>query len=383
MKIEHIELYRVETPLPAPLRVAAHPGLEQTTNLFTFVRLITDDGVVGESAGPTIGTMHAGLGETFAQFLVGRDPFDIMGMHDLLETGTVIGMRLALLEPAMWDIMGKVCGQPVYRLLGAANRPKLRAYWSTAELRDPDERAELVLEMREKGFQGVKLRAHHADWRDDIKVVEAVRKAIGSSMEIMVDANQAFRLALAEHDEGPRWDLATATNVARALEDLDVYWLEEPLGRTDYEGMRELRRRTSLRIAGGELVWQLSDYVRLAEERCLDILQPDAAIFGGISVSRKVAVIAEAHGLGVAPHTWTTGIGLLANMQVMAASANCDWCEFPYEEPGWTVEARDAILAENITVDPEGFVHMSDRPGLGIVVDEDRLEKFGTKIFSV
>jgi L-alanine-DL-glutamate epimerase-like enolase superfamily enzyme len=381
MKIEHAELYRIEVPLPAPLRVAAHPGSEQTSNIFTFVRLITDDGIVGESAGPTMGALHAGLGETFAQFLLGRDPFDILGMQDLMETGTVIGMRLALLEPALWDIMGKACGQPVYRMLGAGGRDKIRAYWSTSELREPAERAEQLLEMRERGFKAVKLRAHRPEWRDDIKVIDAARKAVGDSMEIMVDANQAFRLVLVEHDEGPRWDLETATEVARAMEEYDVYWLEEPLDRTDYEGLRELRQRTSLRIAGGELIWQLSDYVRLIDERCYDILQPDAAIFGGISVSRKVGVIADAHNLGLAPHTWTTGIGLLANMQVMASSPNCEWCEFPYEPPGWTVEARDGILAENITVDSDGWVHMPDRPGLGIVVDEDRLKRYGRKIF--
>jgi len=382
MKIEHAELYRIEVPLPEPLRVAAHPGSEQTSNIFTFVRLITDDGVVGESGGPTMGALHAGLGDTFVRYLLGRDPFDILGIQALMETGTVIGMRLALLEPALWDIMGKVCNQPVYRMLGAGGRSKLRAYWSTSELRDPGERAEQLVEMRDRGFKAVKLRAHHPDWRDDIKVIEAARKAIGDSMEIMVDANQGFRLALIEHDEGPRWDLETATVVARAMEEYDVYWLEEPLNRDDYEGMRELRQRTSLRIAGGELGWNFAHYLRLAEERCLDILQPDASIFGGISLCRKVAVVAEAHKLAIAPHTWNTGIGLLANMQVMASSPNCQWCEFPYEPPGWTVEVRDGILAENTTVDSEGYVHMPDHPGLGIVIDEDRLKRFGRKIFS-
>jgi L-alanine-DL-glutamate epimerase-like enolase superfamily enzyme len=165
------------------------------------------------------------------------------------------------------------------------------------------------------------------------------------------------------------------------MEDYDVYWLEEPLDRDDFDGMRELRRRTNLRIAGGELGGSFAHYVRLAQERCLDILQPDASIFGGISVCRKVAVVAEANGLAIAPHTWTTGIGLLANMQVTASSPNCGWCEFPYEPPGWTVEARDGILAENITVDSDGYVRMPDRPGLGVVVDEDLLKRYGRRIY--
>jgi L-alanine-DL-glutamate epimerase-like enolase superfamily enzyme len=117
------------------------------------------------------------------------------------------------------------------------------------------------------------------------------------------------------------------------------------------------------------------------ENRCLDILQPDATFVGGISTSMKIAALAEANGLGIAPHTWSNGIGLLINMHVMAASPNSEFCEFPYDLPGWTIEARDGILAENIDIDSEGFVHMPEEPGLGIVIDEDKLAKYGEKFF--
>jgi L-alanine-DL-glutamate epimerase-like enolase superfamily enzyme len=283
-------------------------------------------------------------------------------------------------EPALWDIIGKAAGQPVYRLLGGGEG-RLRAYCSTGELRDADRRAEDLVGLREKGFAAVKLRFHDFDWRKEIRVVEKAREAIGDSMEIMVDANQGWRAEpLAS---GPQWDLKTATDVARALEKHDVYWLEEPLDRMDYAGMRELREKTNLRISGAEINARFQEYAVLVQNRCLDILQPDATFVGGIAISKKIAALAQANGLGFAPHTWTNGIGLLINMHVMAAVPNTGFCEFPYDPPGWTVEGRDAILAENIDIDAEGYLHIPDIPGLGIEIDKDKFAKYGEKFFEI
>jgi L-alanine-DL-glutamate epimerase-like enolase superfamily enzyme len=378
MKIEHIELYHVEVPLEEPFNPSWIPAYPQNFNHFTFVRLTTDDGVVGESAGITLGKAHEGYGSAIGPFLVGRDPFDIEGLLNVLEAGAIIGMRLAWVEPALWDIMGKVCGQPVYRLLGGA-RDRIRAYCSTGELRDPDRRAEDLLRLQEMGFGAVKLRFHDFDWRREIAVVEKARETVGDSMDIMVDANQGWRAEPLMR--GPVWDVKTAADVARALEDYDVYWLEEPLDRMDYDGMRELRTQTRVRIAGAELNSRFQEYAALVNNRCLDVLQPDATFVGGISTSQKIAALAGANGLGFAPHTWTNGIGLLINMHVMAAAPNCAYCEFPFDPPGWTVEARDGILAENIDIDAEGFVRLPDAPGLGIAVDPEKLDTYGEKFF--
>jgi len=378
MKIEHIEMYHVEIPLEEPFNPSWIPGYPQNFNHFTFIRLTTDDGIVGESAGATLGKAHEGLGSVIGPFVVGRDPFDVEGFLRVTEAATLLGMRLAWVEPALWDIIGKAAGQPVYRLLGGGEG-RLRAYCSTGELRDADKRAEDLLKLREKGFTAVKLRFHDFDWRKEIGVVEKARKTIGGSMEIMVDANQGWRAEPLM--PGPKWDLKTATDVARALEYYDVYWLEEPLDRMDYAGMRELREKTNIRISGAEINSRFQEYAALVQNRCLDILQPDATFVGGISTSKKIAALAQANGLGFAPHTWTNGIGLLINMHVMAAVPNCGFCEFPYDPPGWTIEARDGILAENIDIDSEGFVHLPDKPGLGIAIDEDKLAKYGEKFF--
>lgn len=378
MKVDHIEFYHVAIPLDEPFMLSWVPGYPMTENQFILVRMTTDDGIVGESAGIAIGQTYASYGLTISSFIVGRDPFDVEGFLNMLEIETTMGLRLAWLEPAFWDIMGKACGQPVYRLLGGGTN-KIRAYYSTGELREPNRRVEDLIQMREKGFKAVKLRFHSLDWRDDMKVVEKAREIIGDSMEIMVDANQALRYEILQ--AGPRWDLKIATDVARALEEYDVYWLEEPLDRGDYEGMRELRQRTSIRIAGGEVNWRLQEFATLVQNRCLDILQPDAAYVGGISTTKKIAALAQASGLGFEPHTWGNGISLLINMQVMASSLQCKFCEFPYDPPSYTLEGRDGILTEPIEIDSEGFVHLPEKPGLGFVIDEEKLKKYGRKVF--
>lgn len=127
--------------------------------------------------------------------------------------------------------------------------------------------------------------------------------------------------------------------------------------------------------------WRLNEYGLLVEKQSLDILQADAMFFGGIAGCRKVAALAEASGLAFAAHTWNNGFALLANLHLMAASPNCEWCEFPYEPPGWTTEGRDALLAETTEIDRDGFVHLPQRPGLGIVIDEDKLESFGERFY--
>ena len=379
MRIDRLELFHVASPLPAPLRVAAQPGFEQTHNELTFVRVTTDEGTVGESAGMTLGRFHAGIGDALGHFILGRDPLDIDGFGSVLDAGEALGIRLAWLEPALWDIAGKVQDRPVYKLLGGGP-DKIRAYASTSELRSPDERAENLLELKEMGFQAVKLRAHHQDWRDDVAVIERAREAVGVDLRLMVDANQGFHFSL-RPGTPPKWDVDTAAAFANAIEPCDMTWLEEPLDRNNYAGLAELRQRTSIPLAGGELNWRFNEYGLLVEKQCLDILQADAMFFGGIAECRRVAALAEANNLAFAAHTWNNGFALLANLHLMAASPNCHWCEFPYEPPGSTVEGRDALLAETTKIDSDGFVHLPERPGLGIVIDEDKLQRFGERFY--
>ncbi len=377
MVITDIHCYVCHFPLTAPFRPSWIPGYEQTTNGAVIIRVFTDEGIEGACAGVAFAGEWKGFAELLKAFLVGRDPFRVEDIVGILRSAKVIGVRPWFVEVAMWDIIGKACGQPVYRLLGGA-RDRVKAYASTGELRPPDEMARLAQMLVDEGFQAIKLRLRRFDYREDLAAVEAVRIAVGDDVEIMVDANQAWRI----HGfmDYPRWDLKTALSVARALESLGVSWLEEPLPMRDFDGLSLLRGSTSLRIAGGELNDDMDDFRELLSRGCYDIIQPDVTFSGGLSLCKKIASMAEAYNVVYNPHTWTNGLGMAANLQIMGAVPNCTHCEFPYDPPGWVPETRDAMLTEPLVVDGEGYVKIPDGPGLGVAVDWEKVEAHGERI---
>ncbi|MBV8649885.1 MAG: mandelate racemase/muconate lactonizing enzyme family protein, partial [Alphaproteobacteria bacterium] len=149
----------------------------------------------------------------------------------------------------------------------------------------------------------------------------------------------------------------------------------EPLHRGDRDGMRQLRRMTDLRIAGGEMTRELHEFRELIAGGCLDVLQPDAALVGGITGLRRVAYMAQEHNLIFTPHTWTNGMGVTANVHLAAGTVGTPFIEYPYDPPEWSVERRDYPMAAPLTVGADGFITLSDAPGLGYELDEARLAK--------
>ena len=377
MKIVDVEGYLCHFPLREPFHPSWIPGLPSHNNSAVILRLLTDEGIEGACAGVAFAGEWKSFPELIKLFLVGRDPFRVEDFVQVLRSAKVIGFRSWFVEVALWDIIGKAAGQPVYRLLGGS-RDRVKAYASTGELRDPETRAHDAVRLVEEGFRAIKLRIRDEDVRRDLAVVEAVRVAVGDEVEVMVDANQAWLI----HGFGayPKWDLKRALEVARELEHLGVAWLEEPLRMRDYEGLSLLRRHTSIPISGGELNDDLDDFRELINRGCYDIIQPDVTFAGGILMGRKIAGMAEAAHIIYNPHTWTNGLGLAANLQLMGAIPNCTHCEFPYDPPGWTPEGRDAMLTEPITVDAEGYVAVPDGPGLGVEVDWEKVRAHGEKV---
>jgi L-alanine-DL-glutamate epimerase-like enolase superfamily enzyme len=186
----------------------------------------------------------------------------------------------------------------------------------------------------------------------------------------MVDCNQGWRMPW---DTQAPWTLKDALAVARELERLDVYWMEEPLYRADREGMKALREATDVRIAAGEMTRQLHELRDLVTEGCVDVLQPDVALVGGISGLRRVAILAQEHHLAFTPHTWTNGMGVAANAHLVAGMVDAPFLEFPYDPPEWDLDRRDYMLAEPLRVDAQGWLNLSDAPGMGYALDENRL----------
>jgi L-alanine-DL-glutamate epimerase-like enolase superfamily enzyme len=163
--------------------------------------------------------------------------------------------------------------------------------------------------------------------------------------------------------------------VARQLERLDIYWMEEPLHRADYEGMRALRDATDVRIAGGEMTRQLHELRELMTRGCLDVLQPDVALVGGITGLRRAAILAQEHGVVFTPHTWTNGMGVTANAHLVAGIGDSPFIEYPFDPPQWDLPIRDFMMAEPLVVDQSGWLNLPETAGMGYEVNVPVLER--------
>lgn len=364
MKIARIEVSHHRLPLDPPFR-AGWDTRPRAHFDATIVRVTTDEGIDGIGSGDLM-VGFAGHEPLF----VGEDPLRLERHFRVLSNIAFHYGRCWPLDLALWDLAGKVAGQPVWKLLGGL-ADRTPAYASSGTLRDGPEMAEAAERFASMGFRAMKIRFHRGDWRDDVAALEAVRKRVGDRLALLVDCNQGWRMP---RDTAEPWKFKDALEVARALEDLGVYWMEEPLHRGDRDGMRRLREATDVRIAAGEMTRELYEFRDLIAAGAVDIVQPDAALVGGITGLRRVATMAEDHGLSFTPHTWTNGIGLLANAHLAAGLAAPPFIEFPYDPPEWTPERRDFMLQEPIEVDADGMLVLSDRPGLGVVLDEDRLK---------
>jgi L-alanine-DL-glutamate epimerase-like enolase superfamily enzyme len=330
----------------------------------TIVRVATDSGITGCGSGDRM------LGfEGHEQLFIGQDPLALERHHRVLSNLDFHYGRCWPLDLALWDLAGKITGQPCWKLLGGLSN-RVRAYASSGTLRDPHAQADCAERYLAQGFGAVKIRFHRGDWRDDVKALEAVRARVGDRLELLVDCNQGWRLPW---DTEIPWTFKDALAVARELERLDVYWMEEPLHRGDHAGMRALREATEVRVAAGEMTRQLHELRDLISGGCVDVLQPDVALVGGITGLRRIALMAQEHNLTFTPHTWTNGMGVTANAQLLAGLADAPFLEFPYDPPEWSLERRDFMLREPLKAGRDGWITLSDAPGMGYSLDEERL----------
>jgi D-galactarolactone cycloisomerase len=363
VKIERIRLERRSIELDPPFNAAWDPEPRRSFEA-TIVLVETDEGLTGIGSGDTMD----GFGR-YEHLFVGQDPLALERHVAVLETITFHAGRYWPLEVALWDLAGKAAGKTAAELLGG-QLTRVPAYASTGEQRTPAERAESALRLREEGFKALKLRIDRTRLDEGIAAVEAVRAAIGDSMEIMVDLNQGWRMP---GDIGAALDSAIVGATAARLRDLGVFWLEEPLAREDVKGYAALRQETGLRIAGGEMARTTQELEAFEAADALDVYQPDAVLSVGLLRERELAERVTARGHLFTPHTWTNGIGLLANLHLTAGVGGGPYLEYPYDPPGWTPERRDFMLAEPVRVDAEGFLSVPDRPGLGFELADDVL----------
>ena len=302
------------------------------------MRVRTDEGLEGVAAGDTMG----GFAE-HADLFLGHDPRDIERHHAVLDNLCFHHGRWWPLDIALWDLRGKIEGRVRCFACSAATENRVRAYASTAHSGATRRRAATLAQaLVARGFRAIKLRCSTDDWRRDLARFAAVRDAVGPGIDLMVDCNQGWRMAW---DTAPSWELATAREVARALAALDIYWMEEPLHRGDYAGMAALRAEAGIRIAGGEVTREAHEFRTLIERGCLDVLQPDCVFVGGITGLARIAAAAREAGLMFTPHTWGSGLILLANAHLTVGTGGAPYLEFPFDPPDWVPARRDFYLA--------------------------------------
>jgi L-alanine-DL-glutamate epimerase-like enolase superfamily enzyme len=371
MKIVDVVSDNLRIPYPGEVRPAWQPGLVATSHDFTLVRIVTDDGIAG--VGGTSGHIARVISTQVKPYLVGEEPF---GTERLARIYRNAGSGLWCIDMALWDIIGKAAGLPLYKLWGGYHN-KVPAYASAVEVGKPEDRAILANHYQEHGFKAMKLRLHNEEMADDLAILDACLKTTDGKMQFMVDANQATNLPSPKR--GPVWDFRRALRMARELEARQVLWLEEPLSRYDFDNLVRLREATEILIAGGEKNQGLHEFRWLIERGVYDIIQPDCALSEGVSQLRKVAAMAEMYNRGFVPHHGMSGIGLAAGLQLACTFPGSTWLELMYEPRTRTIDAYQqlgGILESKIWIDNDGYVAPPDRPGLGVLLNERAIEKY-------
>ena len=363
MKITSLEARTYMLPLERPFLAAWDP-VPRTHFSETIVIVNTDSELRGYCGGASVPDLAL-----LSELLAGVDATDRGTVFGVCETVDFHGGRNWTVEVAVWDLIARSRGLPLWKMLGAGS-DRFRAYASTGESLDAAQRVDRLVGLREDGIAAAKIRFAHQDWRQDLKVVEAARSTLGDSMELLVDANQGWRMP---GDLTPRWDFDTAFACARALAEMNVYWLEEPLDTADLDGYRRLRDQIEVRIAAGEMVRTLAESHRLVD--VVDVIQNDVVLAGGVHGCGQVATWAREAGAVWSPHTWSTGYGLLANLHVALAWSDAEYLEVPMDPPGWPAEVRDFMLPEELQLE-DGWLVAPRGPGLGIEPDLTALDKW-------
>jgi L-alanine-DL-glutamate epimerase-like enolase superfamily enzyme len=365
VRITAVRLRRLRIPLDPPFPAAWDPEPRHSFEA-TLVLVETDVGLVGVGSGDTMDGF-----ERWEHLFVGEDPLAIERHVRVLETLAFHAGRFWPLEAALWDLAGKAEGVPAARLLGGAAE-RLPVYASCGELKRPEERAESARALRDEGFRALKIRIEGDRLGEGLAAVRAVRETLGSSMDVIVDLNQGWRMP---GDVSEPAGLADVRRLADELRELDVLWLEEPLPRDDVRGYAALRK-TGIAVSGGEMARETAELERFLQADALDVYQPDAVLAVGLLRARELAQRVLGRGRRFTPHTWTNGIGLLANLHVTAGVGGGPYLEFPYDPPGWTPERRDFMLADPVRPDADGFLSVPDLPGLGVDLDQDALRRY-------
>lgn len=367
MKISGIKTHKLSYTPKRPPR----DGLSGiSTRDVILVEIETDEGITGIGEGFALASLESTdifIREMLSPVLLGEDPTRIEYLWERMYRRTFrVGRRglalaaISAVDIALWDILGKKAGLPVYKLLGG-NTHHLNAYASAGYYQEGKGLEELAEEMQTyaaQGFKAVKMKIGGASLKEDLQRVQTARRALGEDIKLAVDANNA-------------WDLPTAMRMARKFEDLDLFFLEEPISSDDVEGSAELARFTDIPIAGYETEYTRYGLKEIITKRAVDIVQTDAIWAGGISEARKIGILAGAWGMKLIPHFSAGAVSLAANLHFGASLSNVEWFELTVDD--------NPLRSELSQVFPrveDGQIYLPDLPGLGIDLNRDVLERY-------
>ncbi len=345
-----------------------------------IIMVETDEGITGYGevdTAPYVGKavvdayMSHGTCYGLREVVVGADPFDYEQIWNDMwaktyyygRTGPVIH-AMSGIDMAIWDIMGKAVGRPVHKLLGGSYADKVRAYASVLMPATGDEVRKIVEKYCSQGYTAIKLGWGPLgyDVHFDIELIKTARKAAGDKVEIMIDI-------------GKRYRLKESIYVANVLEQLNIYWLEEPLPAEDYVGYKRLTESTTMRIATGEEESGRLAFARLINETHIDVIQPDMSRCGGLTEAKKIATLAADQHILCVPHAFKTGVLVAASIHFIAAIPHAPFLEFSVTESS----IRKELLA-NPFVQKNGFVEVPQKPGLGIELNPEVIRKYGVSM---
>ena len=385
MKITRITSHVLGYDLPESLGYSQQYYNKRTSHI---VEVETDEGITGwgECFGAgNIALANKGIVEKVIQPMVlGMQALDRdviwHKVYNLMRDHGQKGMPLQALsgvDIALWDIAGKVAGLPIYKMIGGAHREKVEVYGYGMMLR-PENVDSLVsrfmdeaTKIKEKGFKAVKMKVGLGP-KDDLRLIESVRRGVGDNYRFMVDANHGYTT----HD---------AFYVGRAMEEFDPYWFEEPVAPEDLNGYRELRAGLKVNISGGEAEFNRWGWRNLLESRGLDIAQPEVCALGGISEYLRVLALCHAHFTPVVNHVWGSAIAVATNLHLLAAMPPLPGGLFPWEPmlEYDTTHNRfmDDLLTESLEIKNQvkannGTVSLPIGPGLGVTPKRDFLDSF-------
>jgi L-alanine-DL-glutamate epimerase-like enolase superfamily enzyme len=347
-------------------------GFEPQENLHTLLIVRTDEGVCGYGSCYTSGKLVAGAIELLWPHVRGQLAIEPERVSEVLRQssfwqgrGGSVEHAISGVDIALWDIMGKACGQPVSRLLGGNYRQSIKPYGSIL-FDEPEPLRRTLTDVVERGFKAIKLGWRPFGRRDrkfDELLVRTARQAVGPDVELMVDAGGSEQF----WPHGTNW----ARSTAQMLADYAVVWFEEPLPPDDLAGYVELTRVSPVPIAGGEVLTRRQSFQSWIEQRAVDILQPDCTKNGGLSESRRIAWMAYDHNVQVVPHGWNTAVGLAADLQFSAALPVARYVE--YLTPAAYI---DELATEPFRLDAQGRLSIPTQPGLGVEIDLEKLKRF-------